>query len=78
MENILTDIKNSCDEETGKKLNMLLMIMKMKNLKENMPDSPQHLLDNQPPPQNNNTEGPDNYNGFMNLINKVIKEKEEE
>jgi hypothetical protein len=70
---ILTDVKNSCDEENQRKLNLFLNILKMQNLNENFyTKKPQLTNENQP----TSTSTSDNYDGFMNLLNKVINEKE--
>lgn len=79
--NILNDIKISCDEENKKILNMIITLLNLQKVIENYKSNPsllttennEHSTTNSYAPNSNNNE---NYDGFINMINKVIKEKD--
>lgn len=78
----LKDIKNSCDEPQQKKLNMLISLMNMQTTMENMKNNPLLLQDkenqanNYPPNQPQKQSSDDKYGDFMNMVNKIIEEKD--
>lgn len=86
----LSDIKNSCDEPHQKKLNMLIMLMNMQNTMENAKNNPKLLnplteplaqgnpIPTTPTPKANTEETSDSYSDFMNMVNKIIEEKDGE
>lgn len=78
--NILNDIKNSCSDENKKTLNMIITLLNLQKVTENFRSNPNLLaaenkenpINNPYPPSPNNN---DNYDGFINMINKAINEK---
>lgn len=75
---LLTDIKNSCDEPHQKKLNLMIMMMNMqstmetyKNNAKNLPTVPETKHDVPPSEDKKAAE----YDQFMNMVNKIIEEK---
>ncbi len=79
----LQDIKNSCDEPSQKKLNMLIMLMNMQHTMEAYKTDPKMLSSvpegtPTPSPTTNKEPTKDSYSEFMNMVNKIIDEKDEE
>lgn len=80
----LKDIRNSCDEPQQKKLNMLISLLNMQTTMENVKANAPLLQnesyrDTQQPTNiniNTNTNTNNNYNDFMNMVNKIIDEKD--
>jgi flagellar biosynthesis chaperone FliJ len=84
---LIKDIRDSVDGKNKNTLNMLYNVMNIKNVLESL-NSSQNLLEKEDSRPNissefnekdiNTTEGNDNNNfdGFINMLNKIIDEKE--
>lgn len=76
----LQDIKNSCDEPNQKKLNLLISLINMKTTMDNAKNN-QNLMSFAENEQEEKKEEPsanNDYNHFINMVNKIIDEKEGE
>lgn len=74
----LRDIRNSCDEPHQKKLNMLISLLNMQSTMEIMKNNSQLSQQDQyhNTSQANPSNANDNYSEFMNMVNKIIDEKD--
>lgn len=74
---ILSELRNYCDEPYQKKINSILMLLNLqKTLQENK-NNPK-LLSSQDDTSKNESDNDDQYFQFMNMMNRIIKEKEED
>lgn len=74
----LNDIRNCCDEPQQKKLNMLISILNMQSTMENYKNNPK-LLQSYSQEQTTTPvkeTSDDGYSQFMNMVNKIIDEKD--
>jgi hypothetical protein len=76
----LKDIRNSCDEPSQKKLNMLISLLNMQStmdiMKTNALSAQIDPYKNTSQVSNSDSNSSNSYNEFMNMVNKIIDEKD--
>lgn len=72
---LLSDIRDCCDEPQQKKLNSMIMLMNLRQALEDSKNAPKFIPSEKKEPATDSSNN-DNFNHIMNMMNKIIKEKE--